>query len=178
LIRGRRILRRVSWKYKPQLCVPATGLYRGRTSRPCLEYEAPNNRAGTQERPMKHIVASQKSVAQAAADLEQAVKRHGFGVLHVYDLKQTLEQKGAPIENECRIFEVCNPHKARSVLNEDMSLNMALPCRISVFEQDGATKIGMLSPKAMLAMLSDSAELAALADEVEEAIEQMIDDAK
>ena len=127
---------------------------------------------------MRYVVTSTKTVAQAASDLEEAVKRHGFGVLHVYDLKQTLEAKGAPIDNECRIFEVCNPQKARTVLNEDMSMNMALPCRVSVYEQDGTTRIGMLSPKAMLSMLSDSAELAAVAKDVEAKIKAMIDEAQ
>jgi uncharacterized protein (DUF302 family) len=127
---------------------------------------------------VKHIVESSKSVDQAAADLQEAVKRNGFGVLHVYDLKQTLEQKGAPIEQECRILEVCNPQKARDVLQADMSMNMALPCRVSVYEQDGKTKIGLLSPKALLSLLSDSPALAELASEVEDAIEKMIDEAK
>lgn len=127
---------------------------------------------------MKFIVESAKTVAQATSDLEAAVKRNGFGVLHVYDLKQTLKEKGAPIDNECRILEVCNPQKARDVLNEDMSMNMALPCRVSVYEQNGRTQIGLLSPKAMLSMLSDSPQLAALADAVEAAMKKMIDEAK
>jgi len=126
----------------------------------------------------KLIVDSSKSVDEAAEALQAAVKRNGFGVLHIYDLKQTLEQKGAPIEDECRILEICNPQKARDVLTEDMTMNMALPCRVSVYSQGGGTKIGLLSPKSMLAMLSDSPHLTALADEVEKSIIKMIDEAK
>ncbi|MFK7844141.1 MAG: DUF302 domain-containing protein [Rhodothermales bacterium] len=127
---------------------------------------------------MKHIVQSDKSVNQAVADLEDAVKRHSFGVLHSYDLKQTLQNKGVDLENECRILEICNPHKAKAVLDNDMSLNMALPCRISVYKEDGLTKIGMISPKAMLASLSDSEELLQVAEEVEEATLKMIAEAR
>jgi uncharacterized protein (DUF302 family) len=127
---------------------------------------------------MKLIVESKKSVDQASRDLEAAVKRNGFGVLHVYDLKATLREKGAPIDNECRIFEVCNPQKAHDVLSEDMSMNLALPCRVSVYAENGKTYIGMLSPRTMLAMLSDSHELAALADEVETTIGRMIEEAR
>jgi len=126
---------------------------------------------------MKIIANTRKSVEQAARDFEAAIVRNGFGVLHVYDLKQTLAAKGAPIDNECRIFEVCNPVKARAVLTEDMSLNMALPCRVSVYEQDGQTVIGMLSPRAMLASLSESADLAALADDVESTLVRAIEQA-
>jgi len=126
---------------------------------------------------MKIIAKTSKSVEQAARDFEAAILRNGFGVLHVYDLKQTLAAKGAPIDNECRIFEVCNPGKARAVLTEDMSLNMALPCRVSVYEQNGQTVIGMLSPRAMLASLSDSADLAKLADDVESTLVRAIEQA-
>ena len=127
---------------------------------------------------MKYIIESSKSVEQAAEDLQDAVKQNGFGVLHVYDLKQTLRDKGAPIEHECRIFDICNPQKAQEVLNMDMSMNMALPCRISVYEQDGRTRIGLISPTAMLSMLSDSPGLSDVANEVEVAIKQMIEEAK
>lgn len=127
---------------------------------------------------MKYIIESSKSVDQATEDLQDAVKRNGFGVLHIYDLKQTLKDKGAPIENECRILDVCNPQKAQEVLTMDMSLNMALPCRISVYAQDGQTKIGLISPTAMLSMLSDSPGLAEVANEVENTIKQMIEEAK
>jgi uncharacterized protein (DUF302 family) len=117
-------------------------------------------------------------VDQATQDLQDAVKRNGFGVLHIYDLKQTLKDKGAPIDNECRILDVCNPQKAQEVLTMDMNLNMALPCRISVYEQDGQTKIGLISPTSMLSLLSDSPGLADVANEVEDTIKQMIEEAK
>ncbi len=127
---------------------------------------------------MKHIVRSNKTVDQAVADLEEAVQRQKFGVLHSYDLKQTLHNKGVDLENECRILEICNPHKAKAVLDNDMSMNMALPCRISVYSEDGITKIGMLSPKSLLAALSDSVDLLREADEVEEAMLKMMAEAK
>ena len=126
---------------------------------------------------MKFIVETNKSVEQAAADLEAAVRNHKFGVLHVHDLQATLRNKGLDLENACRVFEVCNPHKAQAVLNDDMSLNMALPCRISVWSEQGKTRIGMIQPREMLALLSDSAALAAVADEVETTTRSIIEEA-
>jgi uncharacterized protein (DUF302 family) len=78
--------------------------------------------------PMYYIVESGKSFQQASADLETAVKHHGFGVLHVHDLGATLRAKGVQFEHECKVFEVCNPAQAARVLARDMQLNMALPC--------------------------------------------------
>ncbi len=127
---------------------------------------------------MYYIVESAKSVDEAAQDLEAAVKRHRFGVLHVHNLKQTLKSKGIDFANECSIFEVCNPAQAVNVLNQDMTLNMALPCRISVYQEGGKTKIGMIRPKALLGILSSDPKLEAVAEEVESATIKMIDEAK
>ena len=43
---------------------------------------------------MYYIVETDKSFDQASADLELAVKHHGFGVLYVHDLGTTLRSKG------------------------------------------------------------------------------------
>jgi len=131
-----------------------------------------------QERAMRYVVTSTKSVDQAAADLEEAIRLNGFGVLHQYDLKKTLAGKGVELRHECRILDVCNPQQAARVLSADMGLNVALPCRVSVYEEGGQTCIGMLKPTAMLAGLSDSQELKRVAGEVELAITRMIDAAR
>src|SRR3972149_783221 len=108
---------------------------------------------------MYYIVDTDKSFEQASADLDAAVKRNGFGVLHVHDLGKTLCGKGVPFTNECRVFEVCNPVQAAKVLATDMRLNMALPCRISVFTESGRTRIGLIRPAPMLASLSQDQTL-------------------
>jgi uncharacterized protein (DUF302 family) len=126
---------------------------------------------------MQYIVDSDKSVTQAATDLAKAVVAHGFGVLHVYDLKQTLASKGVELPNECRIFEVCNPRQASKVLQNDMSLSVALPCRIAVYEADGRTHVATLRPTELLAELSDDPRLTDTAVDVETAIEAMIEEA-
>jgi uncharacterized protein (DUF302 family) len=127
---------------------------------------------------MKYIVETPKSVEQAVADLQAAVQRHRFGVLHIHNLQETLKQKGVDFPNACQILEICNPQKANQVLSEDMDLNMALPCRVSVYSERGKTKIGMMKPTAMLKMLSDSPALADVARDVEKTIVDMISEAK
>ncbi len=127
---------------------------------------------------MYYIVETNKSFNQASTDLESAVKHHGFGVLHVHDLGATLRSKGIAFDEECRIFEVCNPGQAAKVLAADMRLNMALPCRISVFTEKGKTKIGLIKPMQMLSALSQEPALVQVAKAVEEKTIQMVDDAK
>ena len=127
---------------------------------------------------MYYIVDSNKSFKQASDDLDAAVKRNGFGVLHVHDLGETLRSKGVEFAEQCRVFEVCNPKQAAKVMSTDMRLNMALPCRISVFTDNGVTKIGLIKPAQMLSALSDSNELGEIAMEVENATIKMVDEAK
>lgn len=127
---------------------------------------------------MYYIVESAKSFDQAAADLDAAVKRHGFGVLHVHDLGATLRGKGVAFAEQCKIFEVCNPVQAGKVLASDMRMNLALPCRISVFTEQGRTRLGLIEPAKMLALLSSDAGLAQVADEVEAKTKLMVDEAR
>lgn len=127
---------------------------------------------------MYYIVDSEKSFAQASTDLESAVTRNGFGVLHIHDLGNTLRSKGLAFDNQCKVFEVCNPEQAVKVMATDMRLNMALPCRISVFTEQGKTKIGLIKPVQMLSALSQDAALAKIAKEVENKTIKMVDEAK
>jgi uncharacterized protein (DUF302 family) len=127
---------------------------------------------------MYYIVDSGKTFEQASTDLEAAVKRNGFGVLHVHDIGNTLRGKGVEFVNQCRVFEVCNPIQAARVMAADMRLNMALPCRISVYTEGGKTRIGMIKPSGILSALSQDADLAKVAQEVEEKTIRMVDEAK
>lgn len=127
---------------------------------------------------MYYIVKSDKSFEQAVDDLDAAARRHQFGVLHVHDLGATLRGKGQAFEGQCKVFEICSPRQAAAVLAVDLRMNMALPCRISVYTEDGGTRIGMIAPAKMLAMLSHDPALAAIANEVESSTRQMIDEAR
>jgi len=127
---------------------------------------------------MYYIVESEKSFDQASADLDVAVKNNGFGVLHVHDIGNTLRSKGVAFEEQCKVFEVCNPVQAGKVLSADMRLNMALPCRISVYTEKGKTKIGLIKPVGILSALSQDAALMEVAEEVEAKTIQMVDEAR
>ena len=127
---------------------------------------------------MYYVVDTDKTFEQASIDLESSVKSLGFGVLHVHDLGETLRSKGIDFEENCRVFEICNPIQAAKLLSSDMRLNMALPCRISIFTENGSTKIGLIKPAQMLAALSENPALLEVANEVEEKTIQMVNRTK
>ena len=127
---------------------------------------------------MYYIVDTDKTFEDASAALEAEVKQLGFGVLHIHDLGKTLRSKGVAFAEECRVFEVCNPGQAAKVLAVDMQLNMALPCRISVYTEKGSTRIGLIRPTQMLSALSSDPALNEISKEVEAKTMQMIDNAR
>jgi len=118
---------------------------------------------------MLHIVESRKSLDLVAKDLEAAVVRHKFGVLGVHDLKAKMAEKGVEFARGCRIYEVCNPHQAKKVLEANLEISTALPCRISVYEEGGVTKIATIKPTAMITLYRTPG-LQVVAKEVETAL--------
>jgi uncharacterized protein (DUF302 family) len=91
----------------------------------------------------------------------------------VHNLKETMKKKGVEFDRECRIFEVCNPHQAKKVLEKNMDLSTALPCRISVFTEGGKVKLATLKPTALISQFNVP-ELESVAKEVEEALIQIM----
>ncbi len=116
------------------------------------------------------------SVDEVVAKIEKAAAQHQFGVLGVHDLKQKMQAKGVDFGPECRVLEVCNPVKAKSVLEADLSIANALPCRIAVYERDGKVVVSTLKPTELLALFGRP-ELEPVAKEVEQSINEIIDEA-
>lgn len=127
---------------------------------------------------MKYIVTSEKSVDDVCKAMETAVPDHKFGIVGIHDLKATMAKKGVEYDDEVRVFEVCNPHKAKAVLDIDPELSMALPCRICVYTQEGETKIGMLEPVKLLQAINADHALVEVASEVENASKAIIEQVK
>jgi len=123
---------------------------------------------------MLYVREARGSIDEVAKRLEAAAADNKFGVLGVHDLKQKMNAKGVEFRPECRIFEVCNPVNAKIVLEADMTISNALPCRISVYEEAGTVKVSTLKPTAVLGLF-DRPELEAVAQEVEDAMIRIID---
>jgi len=121
-------------------------------------------------------LTTEKSVTDAGAALQLAVAANHFGVMQVHNLQETMQKKGVDFSNECLIFEVCQPQQAKKVLDANMSVCTALPCRISIFQEGGKTTLATLKPTTLLAMF-DSPKLNDVAQEVEDTLVQIMKDA-
>lgn len=121
-------------------------------------------------------LSTNKSVADVAVALQAAVRANHFGVMQVHNLKETMVKKGVPFERECLIFEVCQPQQAKKVLDQNMSVSTALPCRISIYEEGGKTILATLKPTTLLALFH-TPQLEGVAQEVEDTILKIMDEA-
>lgn len=125
---------------------------------------------------MLYAVESTKPIAQVMVDLEAAVTRNKFGILGVHNLREAMEKKGVAFAHDCLIVEVCNPYQAKKVLEANLEISTALPCRISVYEEGGKTKLATIKPTAMIGLYSNP-ELKSVAEEVERVLVQIIAEA-
>jgi uncharacterized protein (DUF302 family) len=121
-------------------------------------------------------LSTDKTVSETAAALQAAVSANHFGVMQVHNLKETMAKKGVEFAHECLIFEVCQPQQAKKVLDRNMSVSTALPCRISIYEEGGKTILATLKPTTLLAMFN-SPQLEGVAQEVENAIVKIMNEA-
>jgi uncharacterized protein (DUF302 family) len=112
----------------------------------------------------------------ATAALQAAVQANRFGVMQVHNLKEIMVKKGVEFAHECLIFEVCQPQQAEKVLDQDLSVSTALPCRISIYEQGGKTILATLKLTALLAPFNVP-QLEPVTREVEDAIVKIMKEA-
>lgn len=127
---------------------------------------------------MFYIVESSKSFYEATFDLPPVVQRLGFVILHAQDLGEMLKRKEIDVDDECQVFDVCNYRQMEKMLALDIKLAMTLPWRITVFTEDGATKIGIVRPASFLASQAGNLHLARLLAEIEEKLIQIVDEVR
>ena len=122
------------------------------------------------------VVESKKSFADVCAAMEPAVQKYRFGILAIHNLKETMAKKGVDFDRDCFIFEVCNPVQAKRVLESKLEVSTALPCRVSVYQEEGKVKIATIKPTEMLAAYH-APDLEPIAREVEQTITSIMREA-
>jgi uncharacterized protein (DUF302 family) len=115
------------------------------------------------------------SLETVCTRLPEVAMSHKFGVQAVHDLREKMESKGVPFDRECRVIEVCNPRQAQAVLNQEIEIATALPCRIAVYAEGGRTILATIKPTALLTMFN-APGAAATAQEVEGTMVRIMDE--
>jgi len=119
---------------------------------------------------------TRKSLGEVRQRFEEAAAEHKFGVLGVHDVGDRLRAKGLSFDRKFYVYEVCNPVAAKKVLDTNVRIGTALPCRVSIYTDGGEVVLETLKPTTMLAMFGEPT-LEGTAREIEAAIESIMKDA-
>ncbi|MDN4525511.1 DUF302 domain-containing protein [Fictibacillus fluitans] len=125
-----------------------------------------------------YTVETDQTIDEAVNTLEKNLKEEKFGVLWQLDLPAKLQEKGVEdYTTPYRVLEVCNPQEAARVLNLNELVGYFLPCKITVYESDGKTKIGLPKPTMMVDFIEDE-ELKSIAKNIESTLINVLDKSK
>lgn len=102
-----------------------------------------------------YTVETTTGIEEAIEKLKTSLKEDGFGVLWEFDIQEKLQEKGLEFEHPYKVLEVCNPHEAKKVLEQNKMVGYFLPCKIVVYSDQGKTKIGMPKPSSFMTILGD-----------------------
>ena len=93
---------------------------------------------------MVYTITTTATLETVKEELEAKAKAVGFGLLKSYEFKRILEEKGFPIEKDIIVFELCNPPGAQQALSQLAEISVYLPCRISIYEENGVTTLATI----------------------------------
>lgn len=111
-----------------------------------------------------YTIQVNKSPEQAIAAIQQNLMVEKFSVLFQLNLKEKLQEKGVEFEQTYYILEVCNAIEAKRVLSQNALVGYFLPCKIVVYEENGATQIGLPKPTSLIGFVEDESLMGIAAD--------------
>jgi len=99
---------------------------------------------------MIYTVQTKQNIASIKNELASKAKEVGFGVLNTYAFKKILADKNFPIEKDITVYELCNPPGAQDALSHLAEISVYLPCRLSLYEENGKTTLATIGFEDML----------------------------
>jgi uncharacterized protein (DUF302 family) len=116
---------------------------------------------------------TRKSLGEVRQRFEEAAAENRFAVLGIHDVGERLRAKGLSFERKFYVYEVCNPVAAKKVLDTNVRIGTALPCRVTIYTDGGEVVLETLKPTAMLSIFGEPS-LDGTARDIEAAIEAMM----
>jgi uncharacterized protein (DUF302 family) len=116
-----------------------------------------------------------KKFADVVAAFERIVPEHQFRILHTHDVQATLAEKGFQ-RDPLKIIEVCNAGFAHKALQINMDVALFMPCRYTVYTENGKTIVSLGKPT-MISQMLPQVEFRALADDVESTLIAILNEA-
>lgn len=121
-------------------------------------------------------VRSRKSLGDVRQKFEDVAAGKKFGVQGIHNVTATLRSKGLDFDRKLYIYEVCSPEAAKKVLDTNVKIGTALPCRVIIYVDGNDVVLETLKPTLLLKMFGEPA-LERTAREVESSIEEIMHEA-
>jgi len=104
----------------------------------------------------------------------EALKKQGFGIITLIDVKETLKQKIGVEFPAYRILGACNPTLAHEALKLESKVGTMLPCNVVVRDAgDGNTEVAAIDPVASMQAI-DNPELKRAAEGVRKRLQAAV----
>jgi uncharacterized protein (DUF302 family) len=94
----------------------------------------------------------------------------------IHNITANLQSKGLVFDRKLYVYEICNPGSAKKVLDTNIRIATALPCRVSIYTDGKDVVLETLKPTVMLKMFNEPT-LENTAREVETVIEEIMREA-
>ena len=95
--------------------------------------------------------SSRRILRAAIAQVTEALKSEGFGVLTEIDVKETMKKKLGVEYSPFKILGACNPNLAHRALSIAPEISLLLPCNVVVRHvADNETEVSLIDPLLMV----------------------------
>jgi len=112
---------------------------------------------------------------QAIEAVTEELKKEGFGILSMIDVKAKLKEKIGVDFRNYTILGACNPPFAFKALETEPYIGTMLPCNVIVQEwKDGRVDVAAIDPLASMKAV-DNRELQTIAKAIKEKLEKVIE---
>lgn len=109
----------------------------------------------------------------AEAQLREALKARGFGVLTEVDVRDVLKDRIGEDVEPYRILGVCNPRLAHAALSLWKGFGLVAPCNVAVYDV-GEHRVVIAFDPAEVPEVRDNAELHAIARQASVGIREAV----
>ena len=117
----------------------------------------------------------QCSFDDAIANVTEALKNEGFGILTEIDVQATIKKKLNVDFRKYKILGACNPPFAYDALKLEAKIGTMLPCNVIVQEQaDGKMEISAIDPVASMGAVGNPA-LTVIAKQVQAKLKKVLE---
>lgn len=120
-----------------------------------------------------YTVITDGKVDEIAHELQERLSEKGYGILSTIDVQKILKEKNNESIEPYLILDVCNPKHAGNAINMHKGVGLVLPCKISIYREEGATKMSLLKPTESI-RLTGYDDLSGLAGTVEKDLQETI----